>query len=344
MSVFNGERFLKKAVSSALSQTFSDFEFLILDDCSTDNTWNILTSFQDPRIRLIKNGANMGLTRALNKGLRLARGKYIARMDADDISVSERLQRQEAFLHDNKNFAMVGCWVEIIDENGQKTKRANFPIVPYLLRWRLLFANAFAHSAVMFRKDEALSLGGYSEGLRYAQDYDLWSRISIHWEVANIPEVLVQWRFWKEGISAVQAKNQENATIQIAKRNLGYVIGEPLDETHFECLRGLYTSTAKTLSHEDIHRLNRTASELLNRFCQRFNYKNKAISDDIKIEIATHVFSCIFKNQCSKIEKVRMILNWIKSFKPNPFRIFSIFFFRRTWIGTRIHSLFVSIQ
>ena len=340
MSVFNGERFLKKAVGSVLSQTFSDFEFLILDDCSTDNTWNILTNFHDSRIRLIKNSVNMGLTRALNKGLGLARGEYVARMDADDISLPERLQRQKTFLDKNRNIAMVGCWVEVIDENGQKTKRVNFPIVPYLLRWRLLLINTFAHSAVMFRKDAALGVGGYSEKLRYAQDYDLWSRISINWDVANIPNVLVQWRFWKEGISAVQAKKQEEATKQIAKRNIGYVIGEHPDETHFECLKELYTSTAKSLSREDIDRLNRITSELLDCFCQRFNYRNKAISEGIKVEIATHVFFNIFRAKYSIIKKGQLMLCWIKKFKPNPFRIFFIFFFRRTGIGTRIQGLF----
>lgn len=340
MSVFNGERFLKKAVGSVLSQTFFDFEFLILDDCSTDNTWNILTNFQDPRIRLIKNSETMGLTRALNKGLGLARGKYVARMDADDISLSKRLQRQEAFLDKNQNIAMVGCWVEVIDENGQKTERVNFPIVPYLLRWRLLFTNTFVHSAIMFRKDAALGVGGYSEQMKYAQDYDLWSRLSIHWDLANIPAVLVEWRFWKGGISAAHARNQEEATIQIAKRNMGYVIGELPDQSHFECLRELYTNTVKSLNREDINRLNCITSELLDCFCQRFNYRNKVISEGIKVEIATHVFFNISRAKCSIIKKGQLMLCWIKTFKPNPFRIFSIFFFRRTEIGTRIHGLF----
>ena len=340
LPVFNGEKYLREAIDSILAQTFTDFEFLIIDDGSTDNTWDILTSFQDPRVRLIKNSVNMGLTRALNKGLGLARGEYVARMDADDISLPERLQRQEAFLDINQNIAMVGCWVEMIDENGQKTKRVNFPIVPYLLRWRLLFTNTFAHSAVMFRKDAALGVGGYSEKLRYAQDYDLWSRISIHWDVANIPSELVEWRFWKEGISALQAKKQEETTIQIAKRNMAYMIGEHPNETHFECLRELYTGTTKGLGSEDIDRLNRSTGELLDCFCQRFNYMNKAISEGIKVEIATHVFSNIFRAPCSIIEKGQLMLYWLKKFKPNPFRIFFIFFFRRTGIGTRIQGLF----
>lgn len=331
---------MKKALRSVLSQTFSDFEFLILDDCSTDNTWDILTSFQDPRIRLIKNNVNMGLTKALNKGLGLAKGEYVARMDADDISLSERLQRQEAFLDKNQNIAMVGCWVEVIDEKGQKTKRVNFPIVPYLLRWRLLFTNTFAHSAVMFRKDAALGVGGYSEKMRYAQDYDLWSRISMHWDVANIPAVLVEWRFREEGISAVQAKKQEEAAIEIAKRNMGYVIGEHPDQTHFEYLRELYIRMTKGMSPEHIDRLYRITEELLDCFYQKFNYRNKAILHDIKTDIATHIFSYIFKEPCSLFEKVQMILHWITKLKPNPFRICFTFFFKRTGVGTKIYRLF----
>ena len=221
MPVYNGETYLAEAIESILNQTFADFEFLIIDDGSTDNTWDILNNFNDSRIRLVKNNQNMGITKTLNKGLQLARSNYVARMDADDICIQERLQRQKAFLDENLNFAMVGSWIEVIDEIGRKIKRINFPIVSYLLRWRLLYTNTFAHSAVMFRKDAALGVGGYSEKLRYAQDYDLWSRISIHWDVANIPAVLVQWRFWKESISAVQAKKQKETTRKLILLDLG---------------------------------------------------------------------------------------------------------------------------
>ena len=176
MSACNAERFLKNAVHSILAQSYSNFEFIIIDDGSSDNTWNMLTGLKDSRIKLVRNRENKGLTRSLNEGLKLARGTYIARMDADDISLPRRLEQQKIFLDKHPATAMVGCWIEVIDENGQKTKRFNFPIVPYLLRWRLLFTNIFAHSAVMFRKDAALDIGGYSEKMRYAQDYDLWSR------------------------------------------------------------------------------------------------------------------------------------------------------------------------
>jgi len=223
----------------------------------------------------------------------------------------------------------------------KKTRRVNFPIVPYLLKWRLLFTNTFVHSAVMFRKDSVLSIGGYSENMQYAQDYDLWSRLSMHWEVANIPIVLVKWRFWKGGISTPHAKSQEKAAIQIAKRNMAHVKGEHPVESTFECLKGLYgPKSAKKPRIEDIDRLCETAGKLLEAFCQKFYHKNQDVSKGIRVEIATHVFSYIFNRPCPKIEKAQMILYWIKIFKPNFFRIFSTFFFKRTLAGTRIYRVF----
>jgi len=340
MPVYNGETYLPEAIESILNQTFTDFEFLIIDDGSTDNSWNILNNINDSRIRLVKNNRNMGITKTLNKGLQLARGDYVARMDSDDTCFPERLQRQKVFLDENLNFAMVGSWVEVIDEIGRKIKKINFPIVSYLLKWRLLNTNTFVHSAVMFRKNAVLGLGGYFDKYRHAEDYDLWSRLSTHFEVANIPAVLVNWRFCKESISVKNAKKQKETSEQIAKRNIAYVIGEYPDETLYECLRALYTNTTKSLSPGNIDRLKHSTGKLLDCFCQRFNYRNKAISEDIKIEIATHVFSNISENPCSIIEKGQLMLYWIKKFKPNPFRMFFIFFFKRTVIGTRIQGLF----
>lgn len=344
MPVYNGETYLPEAIGSILNQTFADFEFLIIDDGSTDSSWNILNNFNDARIRLVKNNQNIGIAKTLNKGLQLAKGNYVARMDADDRCFPERLQRQKAFLDENLNFAMVGSWVEVIDEIGRKIKKINFPIVSYLLRWRLLYTNTFVHSAVMYRKNAVLGIGGYFDKYEHAEDYDLWSRLSTHFEVANIPAVLVSWRFCKESISVKNAKKQKETTEQIAKRNIAYVMGKDPDDTLFECLRELYTTTTKSLSPEDIDRLNHNTRGLLDDFCQRFNYRNKAILEDIKIEIETHVFSNIFRNSCSKIEKAQLVLHWIKKLKPNPFRMFFIFFFRRTEIGTRIQCLFRKIN
>ncbi len=341
MPVYNGENYLSEAILSILNQTFSAFEYLIIDDGSTDNTWEILNSFFDHRIRIEKNKQNIGITKTLNRGLQLARGNYIARMDADDIFFPERLQRQKTFLDENVNIAMVGSWIEKIDKAGRKIETITFPIDPYLLSWRLLHTNTFVHSAVMFRKDAVLCIGGYSENYKYAEDYDLWSRLSTRWEIANLPIVLVKWRSWKGGLSTTHAKSQEKAAIQIAKRNMAYVLGEYPIESAFECLKYLYgPKSAKELGTEDIDRLHQNVEKLLDRFCHKFDHKNEAIPKAIRVEIATHVFSYIFSIPCSKIEKMRLVLYWVKIFKPNLLRIFSTFFFKRTLIGTRIYRVF----
>ena len=118
MPVYNGEKYLREAIGSILNQTFNDFEFLIINDSSTDSTREIILSYDDTRIRLEDNEKNIGLTHSLNKGLRLAKGKYVARMDADDISLPDRLEKQLAVIENNTDVSIVACWIDIIDKNN----------------------------------------------------------------------------------------------------------------------------------------------------------------------------------------------------------------------------------
>ena len=145
MSVYNGERYLNEAIDSILAQTFTDFEFLIIDDASTDSTPKILHSYDDPRIRIVTNEENLGLTKSLNKGLALAQGEYIARMDADDISLPERLMMQLNFLIDNKTVPLVGSGAIMIDEDGKSIGKMNLPILAEDNYTHLQFINCFVH-------------------------------------------------------------------------------------------------------------------------------------------------------------------------------------------------------
>ena len=153
MPVYNGEIYLAEAIESILNQTFADFEFLIIDDGSTDNTWGILSSYNDNRIRLTRNPKNVGLIESLNNALTLAIGHYIARIDADDISLPKRLEKQKEFLDKNLEIALVGSWVEIIDRQGKRIGYQKFLWDDSLIRWQLLFKTTFAHSAIMARRD-----------------------------------------------------------------------------------------------------------------------------------------------------------------------------------------------
>jgi len=194
MSVYNGEKYLREAVDSVLRQTFKDFEFLIINDGSTDRTAEILQSYQDPRIKIINNEKNIGLTKSLNNGLKLAKGEYIARMDADDISMSDRLEKQIAIIEKHDNLGMVACWIKIISGNNnyvrdwQADREKNSPEEIY---YTLFFENCIAHSSVLFNKELVFKIGGYDESFQKSQDYELWSRLSKITKITKIKDVLV---------------------------------------------------------------------------------------------------------------------------------------------------------
>ncbi len=194
LSVHNGERHLREAVDSILRQSFGDFEFLILDDGSTDTTPDILRSYDDRRIRLIDNGTNLGLTRSLNRGIRAAAGEFLARQDADDVSAPERLDKQVSFLDAHRDVDDGGDLVHEDRRHRTAAGRSKPASDSTDLRWSLLFYCPFVHSAVMFRLDTVRSrVGLYDETIRYAQDHDLWSRMAqatSSGEPAGAPGVL----------------------------------------------------------------------------------------------------------------------------------------------------------
>lgn len=195
MAVYNGESYLREAIDSVLNQTFQDFEFLIINDGSNDSTWEILNSYNDPRIQLVNNDRNLGLTRSLNKGLELAQGEFIARQDADDISEPERLVEQIAFLETHPEVALVGTWYKEIDAQGKLIGNTELPCNCIQIRWHILFYCPFVHSAVMLRKSIVLEqIGFYNEALTYSMDYELWYRIARKLPIANLNKFLVRLR------------------------------------------------------------------------------------------------------------------------------------------------------
>lgn len=210
MPVYNGERYLREAVESVLSQTYTDFEFLIIDDGSCDRTGDILASYHDPRIRLIRNTVNLGMTTSLNKGLELARGKYIARMDCDDISLPQRLSRQVAFMEMHPEVGLCGSWAKT---TGQASKDLwRYPVDPEVIKCTLLFSSILVHPSVMFRRELFLKAGLlYNVNFKRAQDYELWVRAARHTVVTNIGEVLLYYRLHPEQVGRQHRENQKHA-------------------------------------------------------------------------------------------------------------------------------------
>jgi glycosyltransferase involved in cell wall biosynthesis len=190
MSVYNGERYIEEAIDSILNQTFEDFDFIIIDDCSTDRTVEIIQSYRDSRIRLIQNRENIGQTKSLNVGLKLAKGKYVARMDDDDISLPERLAKQVAYMEINPEIGICGTWIQTVGKVHGRIWR--FPTGPDDIKCRMVFESSLAHPSVMMRRKITDKTDIYYDPLyKRAQDYELWVRASRLTALANIPEVLL---------------------------------------------------------------------------------------------------------------------------------------------------------
>jgi glycosyltransferase involved in cell wall biosynthesis len=204
MPVYNGGDYLRPAVESILAQTFTDFEFLIIDDGSTDNSSALLNEYTDPRIRLEPNQYNMKLIATLNKGLQLARGQFIARMDCDDIALPARVEKQVAFLHQHPEIGVLGSNYQIIDPTGKPGAISHYPSEHAIIRWRLIFGCFIAHPTVMYRAELIRHLGGYQPGIT-GEDYELWSRAAWQTRLANLPDVLHQLRKHPASSSSLQA-------------------------------------------------------------------------------------------------------------------------------------------
>ena len=191
MPVYNAERHLREAVGSILSQTYPDFEFLVIDDGSTDTSAAIVRSYPDPRLRFVQNPHNFGLTATLNLGLEMALGEYVARMDADDVSLPERLAKQVAFLDAHPNIGIVGVWAEAF---GDAQFRIPHPPDAETIRAKLLFDSALVHPAVLMRRAFLEAHGLRYQPLGHFEDYELWQRAARLFPLANIPEILFRYR------------------------------------------------------------------------------------------------------------------------------------------------------
>ncbi len=237
MSVYNGTLYLQEAVESILNQTFTDFEFIIIDDESTDKTWEILTQYanRDQRVKLFKNKENIGLTKSLNRGLEFATGEYIARQDADDVSLPDRFKLQTCFLDDNVDVGAIGTSAEVINEQGKFLEQSYVIREHESIQACLLVNNCLFHSSMMVRRSLMQALGGYREELRYAQDYDIWWRISRLARIENLPDILVRVRRSAKNISKLYRHEQLLSALEISLRIVQESLkGQPLDEDAYQ--------------------------------------------------------------------------------------------------------------
>lgn len=214
MSVYNGERYLRESVESILNQTFIDFEFIIVDDGSTDKTSAILAGYTDPRIVRLRNQTNLGLTKSLNRGLAAARGEYVARQDADDISHPDRLAEQVSFLDKHPDIALAGTAYVEMYEDGRDSRVMRVPLTPDDINEQLFYHHCFCHGAVMARRSCLEAVDGYNEQFLVAQDRDLWLRLAERYDLANLPEPLYYLRMSPGSITSQSRARQRRAIRQ----------------------------------------------------------------------------------------------------------------------------------
>lgn len=209
MAVFNGERYIQPTIESILNQIFADFEFVIINDASTDSTAEIIKSYKDARIILFNNATNIGQTKSLNIGLQLARGKYVARTDAGDVSLPMRLERQVTYIQSNPEVTVVSTSAFRYTDSWKVIDVVHMPNSKLAMIQRIFFASPIIHISVLMNRETILHLGGYDENYHIAADYELWSRLLIkNYLIENIREVLVGYMVSQESFSMKNIKGK----------------------------------------------------------------------------------------------------------------------------------------
>ena len=314
MSVYNGEKYLREAIDSILNQTFTDFEFLIINDGSTDKTQDILNSYNDTRIKIINNEENIGLTKSLNKGLRLSRGKYIARQDADDISLPERLEKELQAIESSKEIGAVSCWIKIVNENTGEISfwpsdmENNSPEEIY---YTLFFENCIAHSTVLFCKDIVLKIGGYSNRFEKSQDYDLWIRLSQVAKIVKLKENLVIRREHEENTSLDTISLHKIIEERLFLENIRNILPDKATPNHLLFIKYYNANTIWKFNKYHIYFLLKLLNEINSKIVQNApNFLNKKIL-----------------NKCTNLKRKELIKNSFPSFSRILKYIIKIFLF-----------------
>jgi glycosyltransferase involved in cell wall biosynthesis len=234
MAVYNGERFVREAIDSILAQTFGDFELIIVDDGSADGTLQILASYGDPRLRVLRNASNIGQARARNRALAIAQGELIAIQDADDVSLPERLGTQVSFLDAQPEVGVLGSSWRAIDVDGNDLGSIQVLAGSLEIGWRLLFTNCLCHSTVMYRRALISEIGAYPEDqeFRFSEDYHLWCRAAKVTKIFALPTPLVKYRETPGSATGANIREQLRQAGVVAKSYMAtFLDGYPIDDS-----------------------------------------------------------------------------------------------------------------
>jgi hypothetical protein len=239
MPVFNGEALLRGAIDGILAQSLKDLELVVVDDGSTDGTAAILAEYRDPRVVRLRHERNRGLIAALTTGLAATRGDYVARQDADDVSLPDRFALQSDFLDAHADVSVVSSSSFFELEPGAPPSTRRVETDPLRIAWILLFSCPVAHSSVMFRRDVVAKLGGYRDGDVFAEDFGLWARIARFSKIGALDRPLVVRRRPEGSITAMHGAEMAEAARRISLENLGWMAGATVAAEDLDALQAL---------------------------------------------------------------------------------------------------------
>lgn len=249
MPVYNQEKYLSEAINSILGQTYQDFELLIISDHGTsDESLEIINSYSDKRIWHIHNNPPLGLVKSLNLGIEKAKGEYVARMDSDDVSLPNRFEKQVKFLDSHPKIGILGSAIIFINSAGRPSRFRYFPHTPNSVKWYLLFNSCSAHPTVMGRKEIFMKLGGYNIEALHAEDYEFWVNALQETQIANLPEVLLQFRIHKESITKKYSKIQRQTKLKIASSAILKTVGYSTPKNLIKAIQQPITINNNTLA------------------------------------------------------------------------------------------------
>jgi len=224
LPVYNGGTYLSDAIQSILNQSYKDFELLIINDCSTDHSEDVIRTFNDPRIILLNNTVNLGQTKSLNVGLRLAKGKYIARMDADDLAFSTWLESLVGFIQKNPQYPLVSPNALVIDDNNHIMRTFDLYACWEDMLLRSITSSPVNHVGSIFDREAVIQEGGYDEDYRISADYHLWIRlIAKKYQFASVPKTLVAIRRHQQSLSLSQSERETEELSTIIQKHVTHL-------------------------------------------------------------------------------------------------------------------------
>lgn len=299
MPVYNGERFIRAALESVLSQSVVDLEVLVVDDASTDDSVAMVEAFDDPRLTLHRNPRNLGPYETGNRGIALSRGAFVVRHDADDISLPERFAKQIHAFERDPDLVLVSSDFVNIDERGRPVvgrnasdRSGHADAMPF----HLLFHNRIgAHSQVMMRGDVVRNRGGYPVEARYSQDHAMWLELAKVGKISVLPEVLLQYRVHASSISVEHTDQQRESSLRASALHLQAVLQRSMSIEEVALLRDFYTQNASDVDADSLSTIRRVVESIVSAYPDYFGLElSDAGRTEIRDRMGASFASCAY--------------------------------------------------